>query len=187
MKICVYKRFILFGVIVVTVCSCSQKNIKTKRTLAEMEKEKVILPLSQMSCLHSAVDTLARQISGNFSLVHYVDSSQCSPCALNKMYFWNELIDEYSRKGVRFIFIFEPKKEQLEDVHFSIESSGLRNQVYVDSAFAFRKQNPFILKTKVHYHTFLVDNDIIVVVGNPMQNEKVKFLMDKYLEKYNMN
>lgn len=127
-------------------CSCSSKKDEAQKTLVEMSKHRVVLSLEKMGCCHSTVDTVERKevVPIKYNFVHYVDSSQCSPCALDRMYNWNKLVDEYSRKGVRFVFVIEPKKEQLEDVHFAIESSGLRNPVYVDSLYAFRRQNSFL-------------------------------------------
>ena len=158
-----------------------------QKTLVEMSKHKVVLPLEEMGCFHSAVDTVERKevVPMKYNFVHYVDSSQCSPCALDRMYNWNKLVDEYSSKGVRFVFIIEPKKEQLEDVHFAIESSGLRNPVYVDSLYAFSRQNSFLPEDQM-YRSFLLDkNGKIILVGNPLENNDIKQLWNK-LVKHNI-
>ena len=167
--------------------SCSSKKGDAQKTLVEMSKHKVVLPLEEMGCFHSAVDTMERKevVPMMYNFVHYVDSSQCSPCALDRMYNWNKLVDEYSSKGVRFVFIIEPKKEQLEDVHFAIESSGLRNPVYVDSLYAFRRQNSFLPEDQM-YRSFLLDkNGKIILVGNPLENNDIKQLWNK-LVKHNI-
>ncbi len=177
-----WHRCFLFGIIFCALCFCccsSEKN-EAKKTLIEMSKHKVVLPLNEMGCFHSAVDTLESNVLTpmKYNYVHYVDSSQCSPCALDRMYNWNKLVDKYSKKGINFVFVIEPKKEQLEDVHFAIESSGLRNPVYVDSLYAFRKQNAFLPEDKM-YHSFLLDkNGHVVLVGNLLQNDRVKDLLD---------
>lgn len=165
--------------------SCSSKKGDAQKTLVEMSKHKVVLPLEEMGCFHSAVDTVERKevVPMKYNFVHYVDSSQCSPCALDRMYHWNKLIDDYSKKGVNFVFIIEPKKEQIEDVHFAIEFSGLRNPVYVDSLYAFRRQNSFLPEEQM-YHSFLLDRfGKVAIVGNLLQNENIKFLLDKLLKK----
>lgn len=148
-----------------------------------MSKSKVDIPFSKMGCFHSDADTLriVSMAEQRYTFVHYVDSSQCSPCALDRMYTWNKFVDEYSKKGVRFAFIVEPKIEQMEDVHFSIASSGLHSPIYVDSLFAFRKQNKN-LPTEQKYHSFLLDKlGHVILVGNPLQNSKIEELLDKII------
>lgn len=164
--------------------SCSLKKDDAQKTLVEMSKHKVVLPLGEMGCFHSAVDTVERKDIApmKYNFVHYVDSSQCSPCALDRMYHWNKLIDDYSKKGVNFVFIIEPKKEQIEDVHFAIESSGLRNPVYVDSLYAFRRQNSFLSEDQM-YHSFLLNKKgKIILVGNPLENDDIKQLLNKLVK-----
>lgn len=73
------------GVIIFcALSSCSSKKDEAQKTLVEMSRHKVVLPLGEMGCFHSTVDTLERKVvaSGKYTYVHYVDSSQCSPCAL---------------------------------------------------------------------------------------------------------
>lgn len=75
----------------------------------------------------------------------------------------------------------EPKIEQMEDVHFSIASSGLHSPIYVDSLFAFRKQNKK-LPTEQKYHSFLLDKlGHVILVGNPLQNSKIEEMLDKII------
>ena len=181
----VYKmKYLLYGAIVcVAFSACDLKQKETRNALEEMSKSKVDIPFSKMGCFHSDADTL-RIVSiaeQRYTFVHYVDSSQCSPCALDRMYTWNKFVDEYSKKGVRFAFIVEPKIEQMEDVHFSIASSGLHSPIYVDSLFAFRKQNKN-LPTEQKYHSFLLDKlGHVILVGNPVQNSKIEELLDKII------
>lgn len=177
-------RCLLYSVLVcISFAACDMKQTETKNILSEMSKNKIDIPFSKMGCFHSDADTL-RSVMGvepKYTFVHYVDSSQCSPCALDRMYTWNKFVDEYSKKGVRFVFVVEPKIEQMEDVHFSIASSGLHSPVYVDSLFAFRKQNKK-LPTEQQYHSFLLDKlGHVILVGNPLQNSKIEELLDKII------
>ena len=58
--------------------SCSSKKDDAQKTLVEMSKHKVVLPLGEMGCFHSAVDTVERKDIApmKYNFVHYVDSSQ---------------------------------------------------------------------------------------------------------------
>ena len=178
-------RYLLYGVLLFSIAfgSCYSRQRETRDVLAEMSKNKIDIPFSEMGCFHSEADTMrsVAAVEPKYTFVHYVDSSQCSPCALDRMYTWNKFIDEYSKKGVRFAFIVEPKIEQMEDVHFSIASSGLHSPIYVDSLFAFRKQNKK-LPTEQKYHSFLLDKlGHVILVGNPLQNSKIEELLDKII------
>lgn len=178
-------RYFIGVIIFCALSSCSSKKDEAQKTLVEMSRHKVVLPLGEMGCFHSTVDTLERKVvaSGKYTYVHYVDSSQCSPCALDRMYHWNKLVDEYSEKGITFVFVIEPKNEQLEDVHFSIQSSGLRNPVYVDSLYVFRSQNSFLPEEQM-YHSFLLDRSgKIILVGNPLENKSIKQIWNKIINK----
>lgn len=177
-------KYLLYGVLVcISFAACDMKQKETRNVLSEMSNDKVDIPFSKMGCFHSDADTLRNvlKVEQRYTFVHYVDSSLCSPCALDRMYTWNKFIDDYSKKGVRFVFIVEPKIEQMEDVHFSIASSGLHSPVYVDSLFAFRKQNKN-LPTEQMYHSFLLDKlGHVILVGNPLQNSKIEELLDKII------
>ena len=74
--------------------------------------------------------------------------------------------------------IVAPKHEQIEDAYLSIESNGLDSPVYVDTAYAFRKANPYLPDERM-YHSFLLDEkDSVVIVGNPIENPKIDSLIN---------
>ena len=160
--------------------SCSEKR-QIQTELEDMYSHTFCLSLDKMECKHSNVDSLAAEVNikWRYTYVQYVDSFQCSPCTLNKMYQWNEYIERQHKKGVRFVFIFEPSRAVLEDVYLAIESSGLKNPIYVDTACVFKKENECI-SDDIKYHSFLLDDKSkILVVGNPLFNKKIEKLMDK--------
>lgn len=134
--------------------SCSDKR-DTKAELEDLYGRAVTINLSEMECRHSAVDTIPvdDNLKAKFTFVNFVDTTQCSPCTLNKMYQWNKYVEKLRKKGVKFIFIFEPSKALLEDVYLSIESSGLKNPIYVDTSYVFSKDNDFIPQDP-KYHSF---------------------------------
>lgn len=93
------------------------------------------------------------------------------------MYKWNDFIERYRENNkVDFLFIFEVKRGQIEDALLSVESSGLKNRVYLDTAFLFKKENPFV-PIDEKFHTMLIDkNGIILLIGNPRTNKKIEQL-----------
>ena len=104
----------------------------------------------------------------------------------DKMHQWNRLIDKTRMQGshVNYVFIFEPKSEQIEDAHFAVESSGLKNRIYLDTAYIFRKDNKFIPKDR-KYHTMLVDEkDSIVLIGDPKANKNIERIFLNIINKH---
>ena len=175
---------------IVLTMSMSCNGITTKGgiqdTIAIMKNHRLKLSLNHMARCTPDNDTARTDTAATpFRLVVYVDSTNCSPCVLNKMYKWNPFIDNTRAKGNRvgYVFIFEPKAEQIEDAHFAVESSGLKNRVYLDTAHVFRKENMFMPKDS-KYHTLLIDNrDSILLVGNPKSNNKIEEFFLKIINK----
>lgn len=166
--------------VVAATLSCDNDKKSVADVLECMQSQPVCLPLSDMQCRYRAADTsVVDTVKSEMRMVVYVDSAECSPCALDKMYHWNDLIDE-SRKwpGVLdFVFVVAPRPSQLEDVYLSIESSGLKRPVYVDTAYQFRKVNP-AFPTDSKYHVFLLNNrDSIIMVGNPLNNSSIEKML----------
>lgn len=142
-----------------------------------MQANRMKLSLNRMACCvpdndTSRIDT----ISAAYRLVVYVDSTNCSPCVLNKMHQWNSLIDKTRKHGnhVNYIFIFEPKTDQIEDAHLAVESSGLKNRIYLDTACVFRDDNAFMPRDKKYHAVLINQKDSIVLIGNPKSNKQVE-------------
>lgn len=109
-------------------------------------------------------------------MVAYVDSAECTPCALSKLRFWNPLIKEARDKKINidYVFILAPKIKDMEDVNLELANTDLQSSIYLDTAYVFMKHNPVIPKEK-KYHTFLLDKENkIIFVGSPTENEKIK-------------
>lgn len=144
-----------------------------------MQSHHVSLNLEKMMCCIPDNDTARVDImKSGYRLVVYMDSSKCSPCIISKMYMWNSLIEKTRESGdkVGYVFIFEPKKEQIEDAIWAVESSGLKNRIYIDTACVFKRDNPFVPKAEM-YHAMLINKkDSILLVGMPLTNHKVEEL-----------
>jgi hypothetical protein len=157
----------------------SQTSAKSnmRDSMSTMQKHRVKLNLNRMAyCIPDNDTARTDTTSAPYRLLTYIDSTNCTPCLLNEMHKWNDIIDNTRTNGnrVNYIFIFEPKSDQIEDAHFAVESSGLKNRVYLDTASVFRKENKFIPKDS-KYHTMLIDkNDSIILIGNPKNNKKVE-------------
>lgn len=164
--------------------SCYNDKAKALHTIEELTENRIRLPLNKMDEVRS--DNFDKSITnkGSLRLVVYIDSFQCSPCLIDKIFQWNDKIKEADkRKGsLSFIFIVAPKRRQIEDTYLSIKSCGLVVPIYVDTAYAFNEANLFLPKSNV-YHTFLIDGrGKILIIGNPLTNDKIDKLMRNFIK-----
>lgn len=148
-----------------------------KDTITTMQKNRLRLSLDRMAyCIPDNDTARTDKMDAEYKLVVYVDSALCSPCIINKMFWWNDIID-LTRKGkdnVDYIFIFETRHDQIEDAHFAAESSGLKNRLYLDTACVFRAENSF-LPNDDKYHTVMINSkDSIVMVGSPLTSRSIR-------------
>lgn len=87
----------ILGLFILSSCSDERK---TKAELEDLYGRAVTINLSEMECRHSAVDTILvdDNLKAKFTFVNFVDTTQCSPCTLNKMYQWNKYIEKLRKK-----------------------------------------------------------------------------------------
>lgn len=182
---------ILFAIFATTnfmSCNGSSKELGDMRdTIRIMQHNCLRLSLDKMACCVPDNDSARIDTAQTpYRLVVYVDSTKCSPCILSKMYQWNTLIDQTRAEGnkISYIFIFEPKNDQIEDANFSVESSGLKNRVYLDTAHIFRNDNKFLPKDSKYYSILINSRDSILLVGNPKTNEKIRDVFFHIINKH---
>ena len=170
--------------------SCKEDAVKD--SLKELQSQPVKMRLDRMECRMYDRDTVYREsVKPELKLVVYVDSSACSPCTLDHIYVWNDLLDEAQKyKGkLKYIFIFAPKpgKYQLEDVHLSIASCGLKCPVYVDTAYTFMHDNPHLPADR-RFHTMLLNRkDSVLMVGSPLDDSRIENLFKRIIKSVIIN
>ena len=101
-----------------------------------------------------------------YKIVNYVNRFGCTPCRLHQNQ-WNLLIRELdSLKQVQVVFIVESDSTKLGETSLPI---------YYDSLDVFRTFNHF--PDDDRFRCFLLDeNNRVVLIGNPVQNPKIKDL-----------
>lgn len=173
--------------ITLSIVSCKDNKNDIEDNLLSMRKKAILLPLDSMMPQHCKNDTSSfensNSIKTNYRYVVYIDSTQCSTCAIDGLYRWNSVIDSVrqNKLGLSFLFIVSPPKWQLEDVLLAAESSGLKNDIYIDSMNIFSKANHHLPRDS-KYHSFVIDGDNkVVVVGNILVNKKIRELLNKLL------
>lgn len=154
---------------------CKSEKEQVRDKIEEMKSRPIELCLDKMECRRNPLSKLNKK----YTMVVYVDSAECSSCALSKLRFWNPLIAEAKKKqlDIDYVFILAPKKKDMEDVNVELEITDLQSSIYVDTAFAFKKNNKDLPKEN-KYHSFLLNTEgKVILIGSPIANKKV---MDIY-------
>lgn len=169
------KLSIIGTMICLLFLGCKSEKEQVRDKIEQMKSRPIELCLNKMECRRNPLNKLDKK----YTMVVYVDSTECSSCALSKLRFWNPLIAEAKKKqlDIDYVFILAPKKEDMEDVNVELEITDLQSSIYVDTAFVFKKNNKDFPKEN-KYHSFLLNTDgKVIFIGSPIANKKV---MDIY-------
>jgi len=174
-----FKINILYFLICLTTLSCSSQN-SVKDNIKKMKDSPICITENNMKKWVPQNNNSATKVdTKKFSFIVYADSSQCSSCFINGLKEWNELLGlENSKKyNIQFVFILEPRLGECNLTWHRLNNSHFNHVVFIDKQYLFRKTNPQIPNERM-YHTFLLDsNNNVVLVGNPITNEKIKKMM----------
>lgn len=117
------------------------------------------------------------------TLVIYYDSAECSTCRLNSINEWDFLLEKYkNRDGFEPLYIFSPKKRDLERYRDMLVRNGEEKDIISDYKNAFSSANSRIPKSKT-LHYFLIDADRkVVLAGDPLHNGLLWGLYEIYID-----
>lgn len=163
----------LFVASFILLISCKDEKEKVKNHVEEMKATPIFLCLDQMECRRNPIKDKS---NSTYRMVVYVDSTECSTCALSKLRFWNPLIKEARDKkiDIDYIFILAPRIESMDDINMELGITDLQSSIYLDTAYVFKKNNPTI-PSENKYHSFLLNNkDKVIFVGSPIDNKNIK-------------
>lgn len=108
-------------------------------------------------------------------LVVYHDSTVCTSCVFQKLHKWDDFIEKAkAHKGnLELYFIFSPPSNEQHLLKVMVKNYKPKMPIYMDTAGVFRRTTPQ-LPSNPMLHTFLLDeNNEVLVVGNPLENEKI--------------
>ncbi|MCQ2076035.1 MAG: hypothetical protein MJZ20_03235 [Bacteroidaceae bacterium] len=144
-----------------------------------MQQQKVHIPIDSMQCLRSSPHFGEEK----YRFIQYLDSSTCVPCAIRQLSTWSPIIQEFNDNGnlISLYIIVETKEPQLIE-KLEIYSPNKRTNVYVDTMNVFKRMNPNIPEETV-FHQFLLNNEgSVILVGDPVSNEKIFDLINKTIQ-----
>lgn len=171
-----YSR-VLFVFIAFMLLGCNNRD-NIKILISEMMKESVSLRLNNMEIIYpDSLKHIEPEIK-DYKLVIYSDTTNCSMCFVNSLKEWNDMLclqKEY--QNLSLIFIMQGRKNMLELHRKVLNESTLQYPIYLDVENIFQETNPHIPKNKL-IHTFLLDKENnVIVVGNPLTNDRIKSMM----------
>jgi hypothetical protein len=144
------KQIISFIVISTACISCKQ------------EFDKVVLPDNYPA---EIVQYMEHQ---RYTVMIYVDSSDCTPCSLKPLFRWDSLRDKFEKNGIGILFIFRNSDERA--VARALKLVGAFHFV-IDDGGKFKANNKFYKHIKDNI--FVMDkHNNVVMAESPVANEK---------------
>lgn len=174
-----YKILSISCIIAVLFSACDSASDRMKNVMRKMRSVPVNLSLDKMECWTTdSILLVCPWKHAKYKLVHYVDSTTCSTCYLQKMALQEELfsMEKETDNGFYNIFVVDPAKNNsnIQRLKLEYDNKKLPSTIFLDSGGVFSKENPNIPKEFL-YHTFLLDKkNNVVFIGNPIANPSVK-------------
>ena len=178
-------RRVISFLFIITIINCvACTNTSTiRREVLQLQSRPIDLPLGKMIKLNNHISRQDDLGDNNkLKLIHYISSSECSICEIETLLFWDVLLDSLNRSDIDPIVIIDPGiRFSIGQIKNSYLESSFSYPVYIDTGAVFLTTNPHIPKDNT-LHTFLVDeNNNVVIVGNPINNQYVKELLNDYI------
>ena len=155
-------------------CKSSESDLLEK-ILRQWNGKEIMFPEGLSFSIYGEKDVDMDVSSGNYKIVHYIDSVGCTSCRLN-LDKWKEFIaymDSTTNHAVScLLFIHAVQKRE---VKIAMKESSFDYPVCLDLGNEFYRLNRFPLHPAVQ--TFLLDKENrIVAMGDPVSNPRVKEL-----------
>lgn len=156
--------------------ACSNRDRQLMKEIEILQSKMVHLPSMGLIMQQGSLSKNSIVSKKGYKLIVYADSVDCTSCAINHIDLWGSFIDyaKQSNEQIRFYFIFSPRKKEIPNTKLMLANTKFNYPVILDTLREFEKLNPHLPKNGA-LHTFLLDeNNNVVLVGNPLQNKKIK-------------
>lgn len=149
-------------------------SVETK--ISRMKETPIVFPLDSMDVWTPHERITIDTNKAKYKMVVYVDTTNCSSCALKHMFVWNDFL-KYSDEHddiLDFVFIIEARPGEGKSLKDIMYMTMLKHPIYIDNNRMFIRKNPSIPRETM-FHTMLLDkNNNVILVGNPCKNEKIE-------------
>lgn len=173
--------FVMFIFVMITI-ACHD-NSKLSEEILLFQKKPVRLIMQNELIINGANETAVNSTQC-LKYVIYKDSLDCTSCAINKMYLWDNFI-EYAKPysgRLKYYFIYSPSQKDRKSIELILKNGNFGYPILLDTLNEFAKLNPHLPENRV-LHTFLLDeDDNVILVGNPLHNRKIEEMFYKIVE-----
>lgn len=161
--------------------SCSLQDRKIN-ALHDLYGQQISFPDSMLIASNGKLEKLQYR-HDRPSVLCWLDSSVCNPCAVKGLYMWDDLINIGRSDSMSFdvVFVFTPKHDNrdviLEEIMKRPAFNGI---IMIDDDYSFINRNQNVYKKIEYFNTYLIDSeDTVKIVGNPIRNDS---MWDLYLK-----
>lgn len=173
---------VIFG-----LTSCSSHKTPQTDDIVSVIGQVVKLNSDSMVCVNEVSFSESDFDRSDFTVVAFVDSSECSGCSMHLKRWTEEIsaLNNFADVNVDFVMVVESRR--FIDVLNSCRKEGFKFPVYADSKRLFRRNNSFVELCKKN-SAFLVDSrGEVIVFGNPILGSKVHTLFMDVISEYSEN
>lgn len=160
---------------VVMLVGCSKKNAQIRY---------LNIP-SNLLQLNFEYDTTFYGIDSRFKIVAYYDSTICNNCVLKNIGNWYKVANlvENNCNLMSLLIIFSPKKDDLNELLYSLNDNPLDYPLFVDTVGAFSVMNP-VLSGIGSYVALLDSLNNVIIEGNPLFDREIFYEYERIINNY---
>ena len=173
----------IFLIVLMTASSCSGKKQEIRRNIRELESHSVAIPAEMLLIKDGQMVFDRDTMQYHHQLLIWVSPEECSECRIAHLAELSPVREEISKHpSVDMKVILSPREADVKSIINKIVEIKPEGKIFVDSDGLFGLMNQFI-PAGVMYHTFLLDeNNVPILVGNPLSGEKMFELFKKTIE-----
>ena len=172
MKGIISKPVSFFVLLLFIALSCNSNRKAVRSEVESLIGSRIRIP-NDLVCKYNGLDT-SFVIEDNIKMLIYYDSISCSPCLMNQMFEWSDVIyhSETIASPFPIYFIFNPSEHEYHTLVKMLKLQSFDYPVFIDTTGSLAKQNPTI--DLYRWHCFLLDkNNKVALVGTPINNREL--------------
>lgn len=177
-----FPLYLSFLFVVFSVTSCDKRKERINKQVNELCSNAINIPFSDMDTL--CIDSTYISRKADFQILVYVDSTECTPCYANHYVGWEVILEECKDYNPSITLSVIIESEQIsEEAKGAFLKSKFTKSIFIDKKGSFRKNNPTFPDSNIMHVLLLDKNNRVLLVGNPLNNEKVEELLYRELRK----
>ena len=153
-----------------------------KEDIKDIMEHNLSIPKNEMVCYSWSSQLDSVRTPKNLSLIFYITKEQCQSCYFSELIkYERNNYEQLKKKGVRILYIIATDSLNIKSLENELINARIKGMVYLDTCNVFLESNPHIPKNELYY-TFVTNSEgKILMVGNPIQNERMEKLFQKVI------